>query len=128
MKKLTAFAIAPVPFALLLCSACEGSGSRPDAGRLGSPQAIARGRVAYLSQCALCHGERADGRGVRREGLSSPPRDFTDPRWRRSARPEDLYRTIREGVRGTPMAAWPSLDEETTWDLVAYLMSAGEKP
>jgi mono/diheme cytochrome c family protein len=38
-----------------------------------------------------------------------------------------MFRKIREGVRGTPMAAWPSLDEKTTWDLVAYLMSAGEK-
>jgi high-affinity iron transporter len=81
----------------------------------------------YVAHCALCHGERADGRGVRREGLSSAPRDFTDPLWRRSAKPEEMFRKIREGVRGTPMAAWPSLDEKTTWDLVAYLMSAGEK-
>jgi mono/diheme cytochrome c family protein len=131
MKKPSILAIAPVPFALLFCSAC---GERPDSPRAaaGEPwrtaEARSRGRAVYLAHCALCHGERADGRGVRREGLSSAPRDFTDPRWRRSARPEALYKTIREGVRGTPMAAWPSFDEKTTWDLVAYLMSAGETP
>jgi mono/diheme cytochrome c family protein len=130
MRKKSVLAIAPVPFALLFCSACEGqavSSRQVPVDQLRSVESQSRGRAVYLTHCALCHGERADGRGVRREGLSSPPRDFTDARWLQIARPEKLYRTIREGVRGTPMAAWPTLDEKTTWDLVAYLMSVGEK-
>jgi mono/diheme cytochrome c family protein len=128
MKKSSILAFAPVPFALLFCSACQ---DRPGTAAGGAePWRSAdptQGRAVYVAHCALCHGERADGRGVRREGLSSAPRDFTDPLWRRSAKPEEMFRKIREGVRGTPMAAWPSLDEKTTWDLVAYLMSAGEE-
>jgi mono/diheme cytochrome c family protein len=36
-----------------------------------------------------------------------------------------VYFAIREGVHGTPMPAWKSLDEDATWDLVAYVLSVG---
>jgi mono/diheme cytochrome c family protein len=96
--------------------------------RLASAEARQRGRLLFLSQCALCHGEHADGRGLRREGLSSPPRDFTDPTWRRRSSPRRVFYTIREGLKGTPMPAWKTLDDGQIWDLTAYLLSAGEKP
>jgi mono/diheme cytochrome c family protein len=118
------------------CTGCSGPdaelpaayrGMEVPATRLASAEARARGRALFLESCALCHGEHADGRGMRREGLGRPPRDFTSPTWRRSASPRRVYFAIREGVRGTAMAAWKgALDEEQTWDLVAYLLSAGE--
>lgn len=61
-----------------------------------------------------------DARG---EGLGRPPRDFTDPAWHRRTTPRRAYQTIREGVRGTPMAAWKVLDEQDTWDLVAHVLA-----
>jgi mono/diheme cytochrome c family protein len=94
--------------------------------RLASAQTRARGRRLFLEHCALCHGDRADGRGVRQEGLTSPPRDFTDPVWRRRTSPRRIFFTIREGSRGTPMPAWGILTDEEIWDLTAYLISTGE--
>lgn len=91
--------------------------------RLASREARERGRALYLRDCALCHGTEADGRGVRREGFSSPPRDFTDPDVRRRVSPRRMFFEIREGVRGTAMPSWKSLSEGETWDLVAYLRS-----
>lgn len=96
------------------------------AARLASPDARRRGRELYLSHCALCHGERADGRGVRRT-LSSDPRDFTAPAWRRRASPRQVYAVIRDGVPGTGMPTWRGLDEAETWDLVAYVLSVAEE-
>jgi high-affinity iron transporter len=93
--------------------------------RLASPDGRRRGRELYLDHCALCHGERADGRGVRRN-LSSDPRDLTDPAWRRRNSPRQVYAVIRDGVRGTAMPAWRTLDEDATWDLVAYVLSVAE--
>jgi high-affinity iron transporter len=93
--------------------------------RLVSAQASARGQALFLEHCALCHGARADGDGVRREGLSTRPRDFTDPSWRRRASPRAVFFVIREGVRGTAMPSWKSLDEGQAWDLVAFLLSVG---
>ena len=95
--------------------------------RLRSPAARERGQRLFLEHCALCHGERADGRGVRREGLSSPPRDFTDPAWRQRTSPRRVFYTIREGSPGTPMAAWKIFDEGETWDLAAYLLAVRER-
>ena len=111
--------------------ACRADGDLPPSyrairvpgERLASTDARERGRRLFLEHCALCHGERADGFGVRREGLSSPPRDFTDPSLRRKTSPRRMFFEIREGVRGTAMPSWKALDEGQTWDLVAFLRS-----
>jgi mono/diheme cytochrome c family protein len=93
------------------------------ADRLQSSEARERGRVLFLEHCALCHGERGDGRGRRREGLEGRPADFTSEHWRRRMSPRLVYHAIREGVRGTPMPSWKVLEPEQTWDLVAYVLS-----
>ena len=96
--------------------------------RLRSAQARSRGRELFLKHCALCHGEGADGHGARREAFNRPPADFTDPSWQRRKSPRRVYFAIREGVRGTAMPSWRSLDEAEAWDLVAYLRSLAEAP
>jgi high-affinity iron transporter len=93
--------------------------------RLRSSEARGRGRALYVEHCVLCHGINADGHGIRREGLSTQPRDFTSVSWRRDATPRTVYYAIREGVAGTAMPSWRSLDESETWDLVAFLLSVG---
>lgn len=90
--------------------------------RLASAAARQRGRELYLDHCALCHGERADGHG-QRQLLSSKPIDFTSRAWRARATPRRAFYVLREGVRGTAMPAWPILNEDETWDLVAYVLS-----
>ena len=95
--------------------------------RLSRSATRQRGRELYLRHCALCHGQRADGRGLRQRSLSSPPADFTDPAWRAQTSPRKVYHVIREGVPGTPMASWKSLTEEQCWDLTAFLLSVMEE-
>jgi mono/diheme cytochrome c family protein len=97
--------------------------------RLKSAAAVERGRALFLQHCALCHGERADGRGVRREGLSSDPRDFTDVHWRRRFSPRRTFWVLREGKPDTAMPSFRSLPGNDLWDLAAYVLSvAGPKP
>lgn len=93
---------------------------------LASAQARDRGRELYLEYCAICHGERADGRGVR-QMLSGSPTDFTDRAWQRRTAPTYAFFIIREGKRGTPMPSWKVLDEDETWDLVAYVLSVADE-
>jgi mono/diheme cytochrome c family protein len=39
-----------------------------------------------------------------------------------------VYRTLREGKRGTPMAGWKAvLDEQQSWDVVGYLLGVGRE-
>lgn len=92
---------------------------------IASADARARGRALFLEHCAICHGVRADGQGLR-SNLSVPPADFTDPSWRKRTTERRAYYVVREGIRGTPMPAWKILSEEQTWDLVAYVLSVAE--
>jgi mono/diheme cytochrome c family protein len=96
------------------------------AARLASPEARTHGEALFLQYCALCHGERGDGRGVRREGLTSAPRDLTSETWRRSTSPRHVFYAIREGVPGTPMPSWKALSEQDAWDMTIYVLSLGE--
>jgi mono/diheme cytochrome c family protein len=94
--------------------------------RLASAEARAHGRKLFLDHCALCHGERGDGRGVRREGLTRLPRDFTSAAWRQSTSERRVFYAIREGLRSTPMPSWKALNEQDAWDMTAYVLSLGE--
>ncbi len=94
-------------------------------GLTTSKEARSRGAVLFAQHCTLCHGVRGDGHGIRSQALSTRPRDFTNPTWRSETSPRHVYFAIREGVRDTAMPAWKSLDEDETWDLVAYVLSLG---
>ena len=121
-------ALATLPLALWACDGGAPAAAPPPPVpevRLASAAAQERGRELFLTHCALCHGERGDGAG-RRRNLSSRPRDLGDASWRRRASPADVYLVIRDGRRGTAMAGWKILDEEQIWDLVAYVLSIAE--
>jgi high-affinity iron transporter len=97
-------------------------------GRLASAEAKMRGRELFVQNCALCHGERGDGQGVRREGLTRSPRDFTSAEWRQSTSPRRVFYAIREGLPGTPMPSWKALSEQDAWDMTSYVLSFGDRP
>lgn len=82
-----------------------------------------RGQALFAGHCALCHGTRGDGHGLRSAALSSNPRNFTDPDWQMRTSNRRIFYAIREGVSGTPMPAWKSLSVDECWDLVAYIRS-----
>jgi mono/diheme cytochrome c family protein len=93
---------------------------------LASTEARTRGAALFRESCALCHGERGDGRGARREGLTTSPRDFTNPDWRKSTSPRRVFFAIREGLHGTAMPSWKALSEQDSWALTAHVLSLGE--
>ena len=95
----------------------------PDA--LSSPDARRRGQAMFQEYCAVCHGERGNGQGPRREALTSPPRDFTNPAWRTSVTPRRVFFVIREGLAPSAMPGWKALSEAQAWDLTAYVLSMG---
>lgn len=93
---------------------------------LASQEARSEGSKLFLGHCAICHGENGNGQGMRRV-LSSQPADLTDPIWRTRTTPENVFRTIREGVPRTPMAAFKIFTVDETWRLVAYVWSLSER-
>lgn len=87
-----------------------------------------RGEELFRAYCTTCHGVAADGRGPRARWLGKPPRNFTDAHWRKTATPERVARSIRNGVQGTAMPSWGALAEQDRWDLTAYVLSVADRP
>ena len=88
------------------------------------------GRTAYEQSCARCHGDQGHGDGVDAKRFYPRPRDLTKGIYKfrstASGTPptdQDLFATITYGLPGSNMPDWQHLDEQTRWNLVAYLKS-----
>ena len=89
------------------------------------PAAVAAGHRLFAQTCQACHG--SSGIGDAAPALNKPGFTHGDS-------DEAIFRTIREGVRGTQMPANTETPDEQVWELVAYIQSlrrapaAGERP
>jgi putative heme-binding domain-containing protein len=77
------------------------------------PQAIDAGKSHFAEACAACHGIKAEGGRGPNLVESGRVRRITD---------EQLFNTIRRGVPGGGMPAFP-LPDQTIWQMVSYLRS-----
>ena len=82
----------------------------------------------YLKNCAQCHGEKGDGRGLCHPASVPTPRDFTTGRFKVRTTPsgalpthQDLVNIIRRGMPYTSMPAWPDLSDQEVSDLAYFL-------
>ena len=82
-------------------------------GKVQRERHAERGQRLFAQACAACHGSEGQGDGPGAADLDPAPRDLTARhfRFRSTAnglhpRPEDLTRTIREGLPGPIALAW----------------------
>jgi len=76
---------------------------------------VQSGKAAYDANCAACH--RADGGG----GIGP---NLTDDAWIHGGTPENIYKTVADGVLAKGMPAWkPVLGEVKVREVVAYLLT-----
>ncbi len=82
---------------------------------LGDPQQISAGKEHFAQNCAPCHGQSG-------EGLIGP--NLTDAFWLHGGKPDDIRRTIAQGVPDKGMIAWESiLDAQKIASLTAFIVS-----
>jgi cytochrome c oxidase cbb3-type subunit III len=79
----------------------------------GNPDAILAGMGGYRVRCADCHG--TDGRGVRGPDITQV--------WSSGRSDEGLFKTIRSGIPGSEMPAFPAprTSDRDLWQMLAYL-------
>jgi len=93
------------------------------------------GSQVYQDNCASCHGESGDAKGICAGFLIPQPRDFTTGVYRFKTTPgaemptdEDLFRTVSLGIHSTGMPPWQYLlSEGDRWALVAHLKTLSDK-
>ena len=98
--------------------------------------AVEKGRFLYTINCMTCHGFNGDGSPVTPEGLPINPRDFTGKshinqkvmfkykslnKTDALALDEDLKKTIKEGLPGTPMPGFSILSDDDLNSLLEYI-------
>lgn len=72
-----------------------------------TPQNIEAGREFFLVNCAVCHGNEADGNSLRAGVMQeSKPRILTNLDWIQSRDDLRLLRSIKYGIPGTAMTPW----------------------
>jgi mono/diheme cytochrome c family protein len=92
------------------------------------PGMIARGREIYGVRCAVCHGDRGDGRGPAAGALPLKPPDLRDARMVNAMRGSYWFWRVSEGgqvepfrSQGSAMPAWKDvLSVEDRWAVIAY--------
>jgi len=97
---------------------------------------VERGAELYEQLgCPSCHGQDGTGEGPGASELTDhsdrpiQPRNLVDEPFKSGGRPRDVYRTISNGLEGTPMAPFgPALQsDEDRWHLVHYVMSLRDR-
>ncbi len=90
---------------------------------------VAEGSGLYRQHCVSCHGVTGNGRGELSGTLEPYPRDYRMGVYKfkstkRGAKPtrDDLARSIRNGIAGTPMKKIPELSEDDVQALVDYVI------
>jgi mono/diheme cytochrome c family protein len=100
----------------LVLLTCVVAAAAVAAGRKGDPSASEATLEIYRAKCQQCH--MADG--------NSPlePLNFTDGQWKHGSKPDEVAKTITEGVVTTAMLPFKGqLTEQQIADLAAYVRS-----
>jgi mono/diheme cytochrome c family protein len=87
---------------------------------------VERGKKIYTTQCAMCHGEKGDGKGevVEEMQLSAP--DFTKPEVLGKRTDGDLFAIISAGSEAMP-GQGSRMTDNHKWNLVNYLRELSGK-
>jgi len=87
---------------------------------------VDRGKKVYKTQCALCHGEKGDGKGDLATEMTLAIPDFSKPDALAKRTDGELFAII--GTGKDPMPSQKGrMTEPQVWNLVNYLRALGGK-
>src|SRR6185503_1023865 len=81
---------------------------------------LKQGKHLFDQTCSKCHGMEGRGDGPSSAALTTKPMNFQDLTKMRKMTPFQAFNTVRLGVPGTAMTAFPSYSDQDTWNLAFY--------
>jgi mono/diheme cytochrome c family protein len=98
------------------------------------PKMLAKGKEIYAAKCALCHGEKGDGKGPGSLNLPLKPADFTDTKMFGEMAGNFMFWRVSEGglvepykSMGSVMPPWKAeLTVPDRWAVIAYIHTLSE--
>ncbi len=85
------------------------------------PEAIEAGRVTFASQCAMCHGPKADGKGDLAVSLKLKILNLTTPAIQKKRTDGDWFYIMSTGHGQMP--GEQRLPDQNKWEMINYLRS-----
>ena len=102
-----------------------------------SNKTLIEGSKIYIKNCALCHGDLLDGKGLYSDAFIPRPANFLHPKSILSQPKSYAYWRIMKGGPGLPkhlnpwdsaMPAWEGvLKEEDVWNVIQYIYTGAEE-
>ncbi len=86
-----------------------------------TPESLAKGKKMYVIDCAMCHGEKGDGKGDMASDIKNVT-DFTNPDALKNRTDGELFYIIRKGKGEMPPEGDRAKDEQV-WNIVNYIRS-----
>ncbi len=89
-----------------------------------TPELITKGKGIFSQQCVTCHGAEGRGDGPAAGALNPKPRDFASTEsWKNPRTVTGVFKTLKEGLPGTPMPSFSTLSGEDRFALLHYVRS-----
>lgn len=89
-----------------------------------TPESQAHAKMVYGMDCAICHGEKGNGKGELVGDMHLTIKDFNDPSGIKSKSDGELFTIIKQGDDKAKMPAeGPRAKDEDIWNLVVYIRS-----
>jgi mono/diheme cytochrome c family protein len=85
------------------------------------PEAVESGRNLFASQCAMCHGTKADGRGDLARDMKIAVPSLADPQRQKKRTDGEWFYIIGHGHKDMPPEK--RLADQQKWEIVRYLRS-----
>lgn len=127
MQRLSTFTATTLVAGLLWATAAVAA-DPPKSVPAPTKEVLELGRAVFTTNCVPCHGALGDGAGPVGVTLNPRPRDFAHEPFKQGNAPEQIFKTISEGLPGTLMVAWPQLSEAERWAAAHYVTTLLPKP
>ena len=90
-----------------------------------TPESLAKAKKLYAIDCAMCHGEKGDGKGDLAADMKNVT-DFTKPDSMKDRTDGELFHIIRKGKGDMPPEGERAKDDDV-WNLVNYIRAFAKK-
>lgn len=91
-----------------------------------TPEMVEKGKTIFGQQCVMCHGATGHGDGPAAAALNPKPRNFTqDQGWKNGRALAQIFKTVTEGLPGTPMPPFSGLSPADRFAVAHYVQSLG---
>jgi mono/diheme cytochrome c family protein len=95
-----------------------------------SKELLEKGKAVFTINCVACHGPKGAGDGAAAVALNPKPRNYATDTFKNGDKPENIFKTLNDGLKDTAMVSFAHLPEQDRWALAYYVLElrAAGKP